>query len=111
MLFNCDHPSNRKLTVDMINSVPGRDLHAFCWLKDSEIGALSPAWNFLVGHSDTDIDPAIVHWTEGGPWFPEYRDAPFADEWRDERRAWLEEQRPVHGKPETWASKFEGAAA
>ncbi|WP_292638563.1 hypothetical protein, partial [Mesorhizobium sp.] len=51
MLFNCDHPSNQRLTTDLINSVPGRDLHAFCWLDDDEIGALDTQWNFLVGHS------------------------------------------------------------
>jgi hypothetical protein len=32
MVFNCDHPANRALTLDLINTVPGRDLHRFCWL-------------------------------------------------------------------------------
>jgi hypothetical protein len=27
MVFNCDHPANLALTVDMVNSLPGRDLH------------------------------------------------------------------------------------
>jgi hypothetical protein len=27
-LFNCDHPANKALTVDLVNSAPGRDLHA-----------------------------------------------------------------------------------
>jgi hypothetical protein len=49
MLFNCDHPSNKKLTVEMINTLPGRDLHRFCWLEDDEIGELDPGWNWLVG--------------------------------------------------------------
>lgn len=89
MLFNCDHPSNKKLTVDLINTVPGRDLHRFCWLEDDEIGALDPAWNFLVGHSDPSINPKLVHWTEGGPWFENYRDVPFADEYWQVRSEWL----------------------
>lgn len=89
MLFNCGHPSNKKLTVDLINTVPGRDLHRFCWLEDHEIGALDPAWNFLVGYSDPAIDPKLVHWTEGGPWFENYRAAPFADEYFAVRREWM----------------------
>ena len=67
MLFNLEHVSNVNLTVDLINSVPGRDLHRFCWLKDDEIGELPPEWNFLVGYTDPKINPKIVHFTEGGP--------------------------------------------
>jgi lipopolysaccharide biosynthesis glycosyltransferase len=92
MLFNCEHPANQELTVQLINAVPGRDLHRFCWLKDEEIGALDPAWNFLVGHTDASVDPKLVHFTEGGPWFDAYRDVPFADEWRAERSLWLNDE-------------------
>lgn len=81
-VFNCDHPSNRALTVDLVNTVPGRDLHRFCWLQDDEIGALDPKWNWLAGHSDPSIDPAIVHFTDGTPDMPGYENQPFADEWR-----------------------------
>lgn len=88
MLFNCDHPANAALTVGLVNTVPGRDLHRFCWLEDDEIGAIDPAWNFLVGHSDPSIDPKLVHFTEGGPWFEGYRNVPYADEWIAERNAW-----------------------
>lgn len=87
MVFNCDHPSNRKLTVDLVNSVPGRDLHAFCWLEDDEIGELGPEWNWLVGHSSPDVDPAIVHFTDGVPSMAGYEDAAFADEWRSRLNA------------------------
>lgn len=83
-LFNCDHPANKALTVDVINSWPGRDLHAFKWLKDAEIGELDPKWNWLAGHSDPSIDPAIVHFTDGTPDMPGYENAPYADEWRRE---------------------------
>lgn len=86
--FNCDHPSNRALTVEYVNTVPGRDLHRFAWLADDEIGELEPAWNFLVGHTDPAIDPNIVHFTEGGPWMAGYENVPFADEWRDALESW-----------------------
>ncbi len=87
--FNCDHPSNKALTFDLVNSVPGRDLHRFCWLKDEEIGALPPAWNWLVGHSDPAVDPSMVHFTDGIPTMPGYENCAFADEWRSELRRWV----------------------
>lgn len=88
MMFNCDHPSNRKLTLELINSVPGRDLHRFCWLEDHEIGELGPEWNWIPGHSDKTIDPKIVHYTEGGPWLEAFKSAPYADEWRGYLNRW-----------------------
>jgi lipopolysaccharide biosynthesis glycosyltransferase len=93
MAFNLEHPANRKLTVELINTVPGRDLHAFCWLEDDQIGALDPSFNYLVGHTKLakGCEPVLVHHTEGGPWFEQYRDVEFADEWRAARAAWLNE--------------------
>lgn len=89
VLFNCDHPANKALTPELVNTVPGRDLHAFSWLADDLIGELPPEWNWLVGHSDAAItDPAIVHFTDGFPLMPGYEDQPFADEWRTELSVW-----------------------
>lgn len=84
MAFNCDHPANHALTIDLLNEAPGRDLHRFCWLADRDIGEVGPEWNWLAGHSDASIDPKIVHFTDGLPCVDGYRDAPFAEEWRDE---------------------------
>jgi hypothetical protein len=84
ILWNVDHPANQALTMELVNSVPGRDLHRFCWLDDALIGDLDPQWNFLVGHSDPDIDPAIVHFTDGTPAMEGYEDCEYADEWRAE---------------------------
>jgi hypothetical protein len=89
MVFNCDHPSNQRLTLDLINSAPGLALHAFCWLEDDEIGTLPPEYNFLVGISDQQIDPKVVHFTEGGPWLPGHRQVPYAQEWKAEQQKWL----------------------
>lgn len=87
MLFNCDHPANERLTPAMVNTRKGRDLHAFCWLLDGEIGALPGEWNWLPGHS-TEPDPAIVHFTEGCPDMRGYENQPYADEWRELARRW-----------------------
>lgn len=81
MAINCDHDANKALNVDMVNTMPGRDLHRFCWLDDSEIGELGPEWNYLVGETQAECDPQIVHWTNGGPWFSAFENAPYADEW------------------------------
>lgn len=87
MLLNPNHHSNvLDLTPELVNSVPGRDLHRFCWLADEEIGALPVDYNWLVGHSPNNIDPTIVHFTDGAPCMAGYENVPYADEWRD----WLD---------------------
>lgn len=87
--FNVDHPANKALTVELINSVPGRDLHRFCWIEDDAlIGELPVEWNWLVGHSNPDIRPSNVHFTDGIPSMPGYEDVPFAEEWREEMLRW-----------------------
>ena len=81
MAFNCDHPANKALTVELVNTVPGRDLHRFCWLKDKDIGALYPDWNWLVDEQPEPENPKIVHYTLGGPWLTAFENAPYANEW------------------------------
>jgi lipopolysaccharide biosynthesis glycosyltransferase len=88
MLFNCEHPSNKKLTPALLNSAPGRDLHAFCWLEDHEIGELPLAWNWLAGESQYHPSPKIVHHTLGSPCMKGYENAPYADEWRARLAQW-----------------------
>lgn len=92
MLWNCRHPSNEALTVDLVNSIPGRDLHRFCWLQDDEIGEVPASWNWLEGTSDPAIDPKVVHYTRGGPWFEEWQGVAYADLWLAEREAMLASQ-------------------
>jgi len=86
--FNIDHPANEKLTPELVNTIPGRDLHGFCWLDDDEIGALDPGWNHLVGHSEANPDPGIVHFTDGIPSMLGYENCEFADEWWAELARW-----------------------
>ncbi len=88
MIFNCDHAANAGLTLDLINTAPGRDLHRFCWLEDEQIGALHPRFNHLVGHSPGTRRPVVVHFTDGVPDMDGYADVAFADEWRAERWLW-----------------------
>lgn len=87
-LLNCEAPANAALTVDLVNTLPGRDLHRFCWLQDDDIGALGSEWNWLVGHSDPFVKPKIVHHTDGLPFQPGYETVDYADEWRGALTRW-----------------------
>ena len=69
VMYNCSHLSNRKLTIDDVNTKPGIWLHNFLWLKDREIGSMDIKWNWLEGYSSEKINPKVVHFTRGGPWF------------------------------------------
>lgn len=86
--LNLDHPANQNLTLEVLNTAPGRDLHAFCWLADCDIGEIDPKYNFLVGHSDPAIDPVVIHHTEGVPDMPGFENVAFADDWRMTRDEW-----------------------
>lgn len=87
MLFNNELCQN--LDPDYVNSASALDLHRFKWLRDDQIGALPAEWNHLVGELPPNPDAKIVHFTRGGPWFAEYADCEFADEWREELRTML----------------------
>lgn len=83
MLFNLGHPAHEKLDLGVLNGLPGRDLHRFCWLTDDEIGALPADWNWLEGWSPVrDQPPRAVHFTRGGPWMPDWANVRYAAEWR-----------------------------
>jgi lipopolysaccharide biosynthesis glycosyltransferase len=87
VLWNLDHPANKKLTVTELNTWPGRDLHAFKWLKDEEIGALPAEWNLLVGvESFHAWDAKLLHYTLGGPWLENWKEQPFDDIWHLARK-------------------------
>ena len=87
MLFNCEHPANRRLSIRDVNQRPGRDLHAFYWLADDEIGALDPRWNWLVNVQPRPAEPGIMHFTLGGPFTPGWNGAPNDDLWLAARDA------------------------
>ncbi len=81
MLFNCDHPANLRLLLQDVNERPGRDLHAFYWLHDSEIGELPTEWNWLVNVTAKPEYPKIAHYTLGGPWIEGWKPAEHDELW------------------------------
>jgi lipopolysaccharide biosynthesis glycosyltransferase len=72
VLWNCSHPAHKKLTLNDLNTFPGRDLHAFKWLTDEEIGEVPKEWNHLVGVDPPNSNAKIIHYTLGGPWFKDW---------------------------------------
>ena len=85
VLWNCNHPSNKKVDLNHVNNGSAMELHRFLWLDDNEIGELDIRWNWLVGdYINPPIDVNVVHWTLGGPYFNEFKDADFAKEWFEE---------------------------
>lgn len=88
MLFNCEHPSTRQLTPELVNSQTGAYLHRLQWAKDSEIGEIPEEWNWLEGWSTRPSQgfPKGVHYTNGGPWFHNWQDVEYADVWLEKAR-------------------------
>ncbi len=86
MLFNCSHPSTRQLTPELINREGGAYLHRMQWAADDEIGEIPTAWNWLEGWNEKPAvgTPNAVHFTNGGPWFKDWQNVDYGDEWRRE---------------------------
>jgi hypothetical protein len=81
MLFDCARCT--ALTPEYVNTATGLELHRLLW-ADERIGSLPLAWNWLVGEYPVNADAKILHWTQGGPWFPDYAYADYAGLWFDE---------------------------
>lgn len=95
MLFNCEHPSVKKLTPELVNRETGAYLHRMQWAADDEIGALPVDWNWLEGWNEKPATgtPKAVHFTRGGPWFENWQNVDYGDLWRAERDAMLKAER------------------
>lgn len=87
MIFNGRHPAVKALTPDVVNSATPAYLHRFGWIEDDAmIGALDLEWNFLVGeYPRPERTPSAIHFTNGGPWFPEWGEVDYGDLWTAER--------------------------
>ena len=91
VLWNCGHPSNKKLDLKLVNSETGKYLHRFGWLNDDEIGKVSNEWNWLVNwyKEPDDGNPKALHFTEGGPWFENHKNTEYCELWFNEKNEML----------------------
>jgi len=81
VLWNCGHHANKFLTKEIVNTATGGWLHSFGWLQDHEIGSLPDTYNWIAESSPGNIEPKVIHYTTGGPWFDNHRDVMFSEEW------------------------------
>ncbi len=79
ILFN--NEKCKALTLDYVHNADGLDLHQFRWLEDEEIGELPRQWNHLVGYDKFDPQVSNIHYTTGGPYFEEYKNCDYHQEW------------------------------
>jgi len=86
MVFNNSHSGCKKLTLKYVNNAPALDLHRFKWAEDNRIGELPKEWNHLVGEYNLNPDAKLVHFTVGGPYFDEYADCEYSEEWMKEAK-------------------------
>lgn len=84
-----DNASCKALTPEYVNTASGLELHRFMWLKDDQIGTLPLAWNWLVTEYPYYSKAKIAHFTLGGPWFSDYSNCDYSEEWFAERDAAL----------------------
>jgi hypothetical protein len=80
MLLNCKKCTT--LTPDYVNKASGLELHQFKWLENEElIGSLPLEWNWLVGEYPYKKEVKNIHYTDGGPWFDDYKDCDYSQDW------------------------------
>jgi len=88
MLFN--NAKCRALTPEYINTASGLELHQFKWLENDDlIGEIPRRWNLLVDYDEHMANPSLVHYTKGGPYFNEYIDCDYSQEWFEEQESSL----------------------
>lgn len=87
MVFNGHRYPTRTLVPQYINSANPSDLHQFKWTHN--VGSLPCEWNHLVGEYGANPDAKLVHYTLGGPWFPEYAGCEYSPQWFSECRSAL----------------------
>jgi len=82
MLFNC--AKCRILTPDYVEVASG--LHTINWVEDELIGDFPRDWNYLVGYSEKQEEPKLIHYTQGMPAYPLTQDSEFAIDWAKEHQ-------------------------
>jgi lipopolysaccharide biosynthesis glycosyltransferase len=86
MLMNCARLT--AWTKEAVLTQPARWLHRFEPIPDEQIGDVPEGWNVLDRY---DAHTRLLHYTEGGPWFENYKAHPYGDVWLREHEAYQSE--------------------
>lgn len=81
MVFNCYTSKCKQLTPLYVNTATGAELHQFAWSHPSRIAEIPEEWNWIPEHSPGDLQPKLIHFTEGSPSWKAYKDCPNAETW------------------------------
>jgi hypothetical protein len=84
LMWNTEHPANKRLSLVDVQERRGFDLHGLYWLNESEIGELPTRWNWLVGVTPKPESVGIAHFTNGGPFLPTWQGAEHDEIWMSE---------------------------
>lgn len=84
MVFNGHRTAVKRLMPSYVNEASAMALHRFEWASPSGVGHLPLEWNHLVGEYEPNPDAKLVHFTRGGPWFPEFDGCEFSEAWHAE---------------------------
>ena len=76
MLMDCS--KLRVWTKESVSHESGAWLHRFEPIPSEQIGDIDPNWNELDTYGP---GTKVIHYTEGGPWLPNYNDHRFGDIW------------------------------
>jgi hypothetical protein len=80
-----DNAQCQALTPEYVNTATGLQLHRFQWLdENAELGALPLQWNWLIGEYSENYKAKNFHYTNGGPWLPEYVECDHSEDWWEE---------------------------
>lgn len=79
IIYNCS--KLKHLTKEYLDNASPADLHQFAWVGDNEIAEIPRSYNHLVGHYKKHNRIKALHYTNGGPWFEEYKNAEQSAEW------------------------------
>jgi lipopolysaccharide biosynthesis glycosyltransferase len=80
MLMDC--AKLRVWSKEVVETQTGAYLHRFEDIPDAQIGELPKTWNTL---DWMDEQTKLIHYTNGGPWFEQYKDHPHAAIWNHYR--------------------------
>lgn len=82
MIFNCEHDHCKKLLPEYVSNTDGIALHRLDW-AENQIGALPREYNYLVNYHKIDRLPKGIHYTDGGPWLPDYSNCEYSELWKE----------------------------
>lgn len=83
MVFN--NRACKALRPSDVSEHSGMYLHQLLWLDNhDQLGSIPLDWNHLVGEYPYNPDAKLVHFTLGGPYFKDYQECDYSEEWFSE---------------------------